>query len=239
MAIFRPQYIKPGIPTHGAKEWTTFPSSQPVRKRLVCYLFLAQGSKLAKDELLPVLEYLHHRTGPSIDVFCAGYSRLSDDDAEQSISTDVLKVAGQVWRYSAEIFNSERASLESGSKWTYSGENELLISERTITGGNPLIILEDLFSPNLTKVISCNLDLMVRDKAIPSVRGFLEQLAQLAEQFWKEADQKDVPLNRLSNQFGLLLVRSNLFDAVLALLPEKLRSFYSSAKHAAVRDLTK
>ena len=43
--------------------------------RMVGLLFAPAEVRLERDEIVPSLEYFHHRSENNIDFFCAGYSR--------------------------------------------------------------------------------------------------------------------------------------------------------------------
>lgn len=43
--------------------------------KMVGVLFAPAEVRLAREEIVPGLDYFHHRAGKNIDFFCAGYSR--------------------------------------------------------------------------------------------------------------------------------------------------------------------
>ena len=52
-----------------------YPDGEVASIRMVGLLFAPKEVRLARDEIIPSLDYFHHRAGNHIDFFCAGYSR--------------------------------------------------------------------------------------------------------------------------------------------------------------------
>src|SRR5262245_40301582 len=96
--------------------------SQPDRAvRLTGILFARPTSPLAKAEITPNLDDLHHRSGKHIQFLCAGY-RVGGD----SQPGDQAEVNSN-WVFSAERFNAFRAEMEEVTTWRYSGGVDLIL----------------------------------------------------------------------------------------------------------------
>lgn len=138
--------------------------------RMVGLLFAPAHASLAKDEIVPSLDYFHHRSGNHIDFFCAGYSRYGFTPGERPVTRD-----DPPWMFSTEAFDRFRRDIERRSRWRYSGEADLLLMNGR-RGSD-----EDAGSLDFSSAIVCDLDRMIRDHAIPSVRRFFEDVFRFAE----------------------------------------------------------
>jgi hypothetical protein len=176
---------------------------------------------LAKEEIVPSLDYFHHRSGNHIDFFCAGYGRYDSIQGGKPVTRD-----DQPWLFSLELYDLFRQDIERRSCWRYSGEADLLLlNGRRGTD-------ESTASLDFSSTIACDLDLMLRDQAIRSVRRFFEELFRFAETV-----QKPDPTWGLSDKMGAQTAVSALKRVVLSLLPKDLGADYRRAEHFAIRDV--
>lgn len=195
--------------------------------KLVGILFCMPASKPGKEEILPNLDYFHHRSALFVDFFCVGYEAKNPSDAIDSNKQPVATVNKQQWTFDAAEFNLCRAQLESEIQWRYSGETELLLAvARKVKGSTA--------SLDYTSVVACNLEEMNRDAAFGSIRAFFEKIFQFGEQY-KGTD----PVWQLSDKFGLSGGGNLLVEAVLSLLPEVLKKQYKASKHFVVKDVSR
>ena len=195
--------------------------------KLVGLLFCMPASKPGKDEILPNLDYFHHRSALFVDFFCIGYGTELGADAGRNGSQPVAVVDNAEWRFTPSEFNACRAEIEGHTKWRFSGETDLLLAvARKPKNGSATL--------DYSSVIACNLEEMIRDNAIPSVRGFFEKIFQFGEQY-KGAD----PVWKLSDQFGLTSGGKLLEESVLSLLPEVVKKQYKATKHLAITDVSR
>lgn len=65
-----------------------YPAGKAGSTRMVGLLFAPREARLAKDEIVPSLDYFHHRSGHNIDFFCAGYSRYGFTHGERPVTRD-------------------------------------------------------------------------------------------------------------------------------------------------------
>ena len=189
--------------------------------RMVGLLFAPPEVGLAKDEIVPSLDYFHRRSGNHIDFFCAGYGRHDAIQGGRPITSDE-----QPWLFSLELYDLFRKDIEQRSRWRYSGEADLLLLNAT-RGTS-----ENGVSLDFSTTIVCDLDRMVRDNAIRSVRRFFEDLIRFAETV-----QQPNPTWGFSDKMGQKTAVSALKRVVLSLLPKQLGADYVRAEHFAVRDV--
>lgn len=192
--------------------------------KLVGVLACPPSSPLGKSEVLPNLDYFHHRSSYFVDMFCIGY--IPSSTVRQS-SPPVATVGGQNWSFENFAFDGCRRDLEQDTKWRYSGETDLILAvARKDANRNAWI--------DYSCAISCNLEQMLRDGAITSVRSFFERVFRAGQAY-----QGQDPVWELSDALGLKVGGSMLVESILALLPEKVRSSYKAAQHFAVRDVSR
>jgi hypothetical protein len=193
--------------------------------KLVGILCAPPRSTAAKDEILASLDYFHHRSGYFVDFFCIGYDRRGHSNADVRPAATV--VDGRDWNFSEKDFNLTRSQLEGACKWTFSGEADLILAvARKSDSGKAWI--------DYSCAIACNLEAMVRDGAISSVRSFFESIFRFGETF----DGED-PVWKLSDKLGISQGGHLLEEAVLTLLPDVVKRQYKSAKHFAIRDVSR
>jgi len=192
--------------------------------RMVGLLFAPPEARLARDEIIPALEYFHHRSGDNIDFFCAGYRRYGPDAerGEKPVTED-----DPPWFFNLRLYDQFRRQIQQLSTWRYSGEADLLLMNANFNEASGEVSLD------FTSAIACDLDRMVKDGAIQSVRRFFEQIFQFAE-----GAQMPDPTWGFSDKQGLRTAGSALKRVVLSLLPRNLGDDYKRAEHFAIRDIS-
>lgn len=194
--------------------------------KLVGILFCMPSSKPGKDEVLPNLEYFHYRSGMFVDFFCIGYTTHQIDSNQIENTQPVTTINNEQWDFNPSEFNSCRAQLEHETKWRYSGETDLLLAvARKSKNGQTRL--------DYSCAIVCNLEEMIRDGAIKSIRGFFEKIFQFGEQY-----NGDDPVWKLSDKFGLAGGGQLLQEAMLTLVPEMVRKQYKETKHFVISDIS-
>jgi hypothetical protein len=194
--------------------------------RLVGLLFARPQSRLAVDEIIPHLDYFHHRSANHVDFFCGGYGGYWEGRDEFPDQQVVGRGQHTNWLFSATKFNSFREEIEDRTNWRYSG-------------GVDLILTNAVYDPNEEKArldfssaIAMNLDRAKSDGAIQSVEKFMEQICQYAEH-----QSGSDPTWWFSDRIGIGFARSALKGIVLALLPKGIQSDARRAFHLAVQDI--
>jgi len=192
--------------------------------RMVGLLFAPAEAPLAQEQVLPSLNYFHHRSGNNIDFFCAGYRRYGygPEYDERPVTDDQPP-----WILSAREYDSLRREIERRSSWRYSGEVDLLLMNADFGGRREQAAL------NFKSAVVCDLDKMISDGAINSVRRFFEQIFQFAE----SASGED-PTWGFSDRMGIQAGGSALKRLLLSVLPRGLGDDYRRAEHFVIRDLS-
>jgi hypothetical protein len=194
--------------------------------KLVAILFCSPDSRFGREEILPFLEYFNLRTDENVDVYCAGYGSGVKPDSYPD-GRIVPNVAGDNWWFHVKPFNNIRLELEARTRWTYSGETDLIL----LTARRNL---SDEFCLSFSQSLACNLERMVKDEAISSARSFMEDISRLAEGY-NGTDS----VARLSDQQGVKIGINAIKEAVLTVLPEKVRKEYRKAEHFALRSISR
>lgn len=195
--------------------------------RLIGIVFSRPDSKYA-DEIIKGLPYYHYRSGSSVDFFFAGYGSDSASDGDPDLKSVIKFDNDDEWFFSPKAFDSLRKEMEESTKWIYGGGTDILFFAAL---GNRQTVRLDL---DFSSAIVCNLEQMEKDGAITSVGMFLEPIIKFADKY-----EGDDPLWQLSDKLGLKQAKGFALDALLAFLPETVRKLFKSAKHLAVRDISK
>lgn len=192
--------------------------------KLIGLLLAHPDAPISKNEIVNHLNYFHHRSGEAVDFFCVGYGAYwpKEQYLDQIKATSI---DGVDWFYSDKAFTKVVDELESETKWSYSGETELLlITARKGKDGKTFL--------DYGTAVVCNLEAMSNDKAFTSVRSFFEGVFKFAKQ--------NIASNEtwaLSDQNGLQVGKSAIKEAVLSLLPKNLRESYKKAEHYVVKNI--
>jgi len=191
---------------------------------MVGIIFAQPSAKLAETTLIPRIVYWDNRSGKNSHFFFAGYSR------KQLLESDAIRVPvpglGD-WFFSAKLFNEFRAAIESGTKWRYSGDCDLLLTNVSMSEAPESRAVLDFSS-----TINCQLDSMLKDEAIPSVERFFESIFRFAESY-----AGDDPTWGLSDEQGLIVAGSALKRVVLSLLVKVFEKDIKKVEHFAVKDV--
>jgi hypothetical protein len=192
--------------------------------RMVGFLFAPPEARLAREEVIPGLGYFHYRSGDNIDFFCAGYRRYGPDPkhGESPVTDD-----DPPWLFNLRLYDQFRRQIQQLSTWRYSGEADLLLMNARFDEGGGNVSLD------FTSAIACDLDRMIKDGAIQSVRRFFEDIFKFAE-----TAQVADPTWGFSDEQGLRTAGSALKRVVLSLLPRQIGDDYRRAEHFAIRDIS-
>ncbi|HAU4887426.1 hypothetical protein M2R28_02395 [Aeromonas hydrophila] len=190
-------------------------NSATKKHSLVAVLFCNPRTEFCKKEILESLNYLHHRSGNSINIFCCGYGAYWPQYKYPDLEC-VTKIDGVDWYYSDNAFVSVIKEFEEKTSWRYSGENELILLDVI-----PSVDENDL---NINNALVCNLEKMKKDEAFSSVRALFEKLIRYcstteAADAWTFSDTQ-----------GLSIAKNLLKDTVLSFLPKHLQSSYNKAE---------
>lgn len=184
---------------------------------IAAILFARPDVPLAKEQVIPQLSYFHYRSGDNVDFFCVGYA--SQDEAGELIAPrQIGDVDGVRWVYSDQAFERLCQSIETRSRWRYSGDTDLVLIR---CDGNL----------QFNSAIVINLESAITDETVPSVANLFEKIIL----FCRKYNGHD-PIFDLSDHLGLRIVGKTLFEL---LLPERLYKFFNRSKHLAIRDISR
>jgi hypothetical protein len=195
--------------------------------RLVGLLFARPQSKLAADEIVPHLDYFHHRSGLHVDFFCGGYGGYWEGSIREIPDQQVVGPGRYAnWLFSALKFDAFRMEIERRTAWRYSGGVDLILTNAIYDVNKGRADLD------FSSAIEINLDRAKADGAIQSVEMFVEQICQYAEH-----QSGSDPTWGFSDRMGVGFARSALKGFVLALLPKGVESDGRRAFHLTVQDI--
>ena len=174
--------------------------------RLIALLFGRPYNKIVTDDIIPRLDYWHHRSGVNMDFFCVGFHRENAN-------------------FDEEDFVGTVQAFEGKCQWRFSGETDLVILNARYDEADRKAVLE------FSSVVSLTLERAQEDKAFGSVPAFFEQLIRFTEGY----DGTD-PAWGFSDAQGLRVGGSALKQLLLSLLPESLRGDAKKAFHLYIHD---
>ena len=176
-------------------------------RKMIGILFCQPRHGLSKHEIIPGLDFFHLVKGERITCYLPGYG--ADWPEHLHPDREILRVlSGETWLFSDEAFNGLCSELENRSTWRYSGGVELLLLEgsyRNDTGERRL---------DFSETIQLNLEVMVENGHIASVRAFLEQVLTCCTDKDRQAGATG-----LSNDMVVQSIRGALAGFLTKLLP--------------------
>jgi hypothetical protein len=127
------------------------------RVRLVALLFAQPGSQLYQKEIVPRLEYWHHRSGRRFDFLTVGI--------------------GGSGKFDGPLFAASVAWLEARSAWKYSGETDIVLLNASVSRRPARLILDT------RDVVGFSVEAAIADGAFRSLGQFVERVCQFAERY--------------------------------------------------------
>lgn len=207
-----------------APRYRTVSETETLHSCLVGVLFCPPDGPLAKNEIIPHLNYFHHRSGEAVDFFCVGYGAYWPPGKFKD-QKDVIAIDGVKWMYSDQAYTGTVAEFESCTTWEETGEAcLLLLVARKSSRGN--------VSLDFRTAIVCNLEQMAKANAITSVRAFFNTVFGYAKRSGRST-------LALSDKQGAKIAKGVLKDAIVSLLPKSVGDKLQAAEHFAVRDISK
>lgn len=158
-------------------------------------LLARPASEFAKKEILPHIDYWHHRSDNYTDFFCPGYR--SAHDATPSDGPPVVTVNGLNWYFSSNSFARFLTQLEHHTSWRYGGGCELLVSNARYDS------IQQRASLDLSSAIAIDLELAYEDKAFRDVSGLCEAIFQFAKNLNESSDD---PCWEFSDHLGMRII---------------------------------
>ncbi len=138
--------------------------------KLAGILFARPTSPLAKEEVIPNLQYFHHRSNGKAHFFCGGFSEHAHKDAVL-----ITQIDDSDWHFSNERFNKLRTEIEDETNWRYSGATDLILLNTVIS--------ESETELNFASAFLFPLDKMKADGVIYSAEMFFEDIFRFADNY--------------------------------------------------------
>lgn len=193
-------------------------------KAIVGFLFARPQCKIAKDTIIPSLNYYDQKSGESIDLFCFGYTK----GTEKESSAPLAIVDGQAWYFDDRAFNEAVQEIEAKTKWRYSGEVDLLIA-------NVELIDHDAgHHVNFSRVLSFDIEKMEKIGAIETTNKLFQDLFNFAENI-----KTNDPVAEFSDKMGSKLLKKSMWAAFWDKIKQLLFVDLKGMPDFAVRDVTK
>jgi len=188
-------------------------------------LLMRPASAFAQKEILPHIDYWHHRSDYYTDFFCPGYEA---DLPAGTDGTEVATVGGSKWFFSNHAFVTFLGQLEAHTSWRYSGGCELLVTNARYDASR------DQASLDLSTAIAIDLEEAKQDKAFRDVTGLCEAIFEFAKNLNEATDD---PCWDFSDRQGLRIVKGSLKEFLLNYLPKWLKPEARKAFHFATKNL--
>jgi hypothetical protein len=179
--------------------------------------------KIAKEAILPNLEFWHYRSDYYTDFFCAGYipTALVSDAKPVGVTIDGLD-----WGFSLRAFVDLVEDIEKQTGWRYKGDPCLLLANSHFDGTKAHL--------DFTRSIRINFREALEDKAIATPTELADSVFEFAKYVNEDATD---PVWELSDNFGRKLIKRGLKDAFLAWLPNWLTPSARAGFHFVVHEV--
>jgi hypothetical protein len=196
-------------------------------------LFARPQTDFARKEILPHMDFWHHRSDNFTDFFCPGYfSQQFYDDAQT-----VLTVGGKPWFFSNHALTEFLKELERHTTWHYSGGCELLVTNARYKE-EPINQIQTRMkaSLDLSSAIAVDLEKAHHDKAFRDVTGLADAVFEFAKNLNESTDD---PCWEFSDKQGVRIVKGSLKEFLVAYLPSWLKPEVKKAFHFVTTNISK
>ena len=176
--------------------------------RLGGILFARPSSDIAKREIVPNLDYFHHRSANTVHFFCAGYGAYwrPKDYPDSQVATSV---GGTTWHFSNSCFDRLRRDIEGVTKWRYSGGADLVLMNVQVSHPSPVVL-------DYGSAVCFRLNTMIATGVITGAEMFFEEIFRFGEDYqgsdsvvdFLRAPESDLPRLVPAN-IGVLTERMN------------------------------
>lgn len=176
--------------------------------------------KVAKDLVLPNLEYWHYRSDYYTDFFCAGYIPTEIVSTAKPVG---VTINGLEWGFSLPAFVEIVEALEREAQWKYEGDTCLLLLSSFFNGQTARL--------DFRRCLHLNLREALEDKAISTPTQLVDGIFEIAKRINEGSSD---PIWELSDELGHKVIKSGVKDALLSFLPSWLAPSTRKAIHFAV-----
>jgi len=192
--------------------------------RMVGLLFAPPHTRIAKEEIIPRLQYFHHRSGNNIDFFCAGYGAYLPPqeypDMIEVIEAGSRRRRDTSWAYSNTVFINLCKDIGQLTRWRYSGEADLIMANARFDLDSKAVSLD------FSTAVVLDLELMLKDEAILSVGRLFENICQYADHYHSED-----PTYAFSDRRGINTLGSSIIDGIVDSLPKAAGLLWKRGRH--------
>ena len=176
--------------------------------------------KVAKDLVLPNLEYWHYRSDNYTDFFCAGYIPTGFVSTAKPVG---VTINGLEWGFSLPAFVEIVEAVEREAQWKYEGDTCLLLLSSFFDGQTARL--------DFRRCLHLNLREALEDKAISTPTQLVDGIFEIAKRINEGSGD---PVWELSDELGHKVIRAGVKEALLSLLPSWLAPSTRKAIHFAV-----
>ncbi len=178
------------------------------RPHLVGLIIGQPDEPLIKEQIIPKLNFWHHRSANYIDLFCVGFSAQAAFDAKE--------------------FNATLRTLETNTRWRYSGGTDLILVNVTYSPASKKV------TPDFTSALAMTLEMVVKVDGFERLAIFFEKVMSAA----RESCGVESPA-QVSDAFGASLVKSAFKGLLTSLVPDGMKKEARDAFLFAVKDISK
>lgn len=176
--------------------------------------------KIARELVLPNLEYWNYRSDYYTDFFCAGYIPARFDSTAKPVGVTINDLE---WGFSLPAFVEIVEALERESHWKYEGDTCLLLLSSYFDGRSARLDFRRCLHLNLREALD--------DKTIATPTQLAEGIFDIAKEINEGAGD---PVWELSDRLGHKVLKSGIKDLLLSLLPPWLAPATRKAIHFAI-----
>ncbi|MBL9084752.1 MAG: hypothetical protein JNK76_23305 [Planctomycetales bacterium] len=197
-------------------------------------LFARPHSAFTVNEILPHLDYWHHRSDYYTDFYCPGY--ICDQWPLPMPGEPLAVVNRSKWYFDTGLFVECLEQFERMTSWRYRGGCELLISNVRCNPPCDRSKSVGFCKPtfDLSSAMIIDLEKAFKEKAFRDVSQLSDDIFQFAKDLNEATGD---PCWELSDQLGFRVVKGSLKEFLLSLIPKSLRPEARKAFHFVAQDV--
>jgi hypothetical protein len=188
-----------------------------------CIVIAPLFSEVGREEVVPRIGYLDHRSGERVHFYCAGYGGYwNEPDVPDKQDIGKVKYSNSTmipWAFSQRLFGAFVDRLEESTTWEYKGNAELILMGPAV---------------DFSKAMILEIGSMVKDGGIDGSAEVFEAIIR----YCRTASGKPSAYD-FSDLQGMRAVGTGAAESLLALLPAPVRGIWQRGRHYAIRDLRK
>jgi hypothetical protein len=186
-----------------------------------CILFAPLFSKVGREEVVPRIGYLDHRSGEHVHFYCAGYGgywhKSQIPDMEEIGDVKYRNGTMIPWSFSQRLFGAFVDELEHSTRWKYSGSAELILLGPQV---------------DFSKAMMLDIEAMIADETIRSSAEVFEAIIRYCRGAAGNLSAYD-----FSDLQGARVLGEGAVESLLAFLPKPVRGIWEKGRHYAIKDI--